>query len=67
MRIELTPPRREIASTIDADVSLELCHALRGLEHGEITLKVHDGKVVLIERIARLKPQCNHRPPMFEH
>lgn len=60
-----TPAQSKSASTLEtvaSDVSQEIGQALSGLQHGEITIKVHDGRVVLIERITRLKPRRTAHP-----
>ncbi|WP_010584137.1 YezD family protein [Schlesneria paludicola] len=58
-------PRLESAPTqapSDSDSSnpgfgQELRRLLRGLEHGELTIKVHEGKIVSIERLSKSRPK----------
>lgn len=60
MSADVSPPTEDASSPIAAEDGLqrELAAALRGLSFGQITLIVHDGAIVQIDRLERkrLKP-----------
>jgi hypothetical protein len=71
-RLEIPRPDRlhhpagglEAPRPFDADDSIEreILKALQGLQFGEVTIKVRDGRVVQIEQVCRSR-QILSRPP----
>jgi len=54
-------PGHEVATPIPETVSASIREALSGLRFGQLTIMVHDGEIVQIDRVVRTRPYRSPR------
>lgn len=54
-------PDNAVATPVPASVTESIREALSGLRFGQLTIMVHDGEVVQIDRVVRTRPYRSPR------